>query len=165
MRTNHRMRPDDGASADFCVRVHVSRSVDARLVVAHGENEIRFGDQAIIDHGRRRCANESATPSVEPNLEPETVAGHDMLPKLGVVHPAKRHTPARNQKRRDLSHRLDHQHRGHQGRAWKVPLKELFTDGDVLDGHNPASRLVLDDVIYEKRWVAAGEPVECLGDD
>ena len=111
------------------------------------------------------CANESAAPSVERHLEPQTVAGHDLLAELGVVHAAQRRpAPPAIRKRRDLGQRLDHQHRRHQWRAGKVPLEELFVDGDVLDRHDPASRLVLDDVIYEKRWVAIGEPVERLSD-
>ena len=96
-------------------------------------------------------ADESPRRRSSRHLEAEPVAGHDLLSELGVLHAAQRHAPAGKQQRRHLSERLDHQHARHQRRAGKVPLKELFVDGDVLDRHDPAARLVLDDVIDEKR--------------
>jgi hypothetical protein len=105
----------------------------------------------MIVYSRGRTGSNQATALlIDAHFEPKTIARHHVPAKLRVIDASKRHPTTRNQERRHLRHRLDHQHRRHQRRAGKVPLKKLFADGDVLHGHNPAPRLVLDDVVYEK---------------
>ena len=61
---------------------------------------------------------------------------------------------------RDLRQRLEHQHARHQRRAGKMPLEELFVDGDVLDRDEPPARLVLGDRVNEHGRIPVAEPVE-----
>jgi protein-disulfide isomerase-like protein with CxxC motif len=43
-----------------------------------------------------------------------------------------------------------------------VPRKELFVDGDVLDGHQAVTRLMLDDGVNEHGRIAIAQAIERL---
>ena len=76
---------------------------------------------------------------------------------------ARRDVPRRavhQQDGRDLRQGLDHQHARHHRRAGKMPLKEIFVDGDVLDRHDPAAGLMLGDGVDQRRGIAIAEPVD-----
>jgi hypothetical protein len=47
--------------------------------------------------------------------------------------------------------------------APEVPLKESFVDGDVLDGHQAVTRLMLDDGVDEHGRIAIAQAIELWG--
>ena len=112
-------------------------------------------------------ARHRPTPRAHRHLQRQPIAGHDGQAELGVVHAAQPRAGDRRRRRRvheqdgrHLRQRLDHEHAGHQRRAGKMPLEEIFVDGDVLDGLDPPPRLVLGDGVNQRRGIAVAEPVE-----
>ena len=87
---------------------------------------------------------------LERHFDAEPVTGHHLPSEFRVVHAAQRDSGQGQKQRRRLRERLDHQDAGQERLARKVPLEELFTDGDVLDHHDPLAGLVLDDLVYEE---------------
>ena len=160
---NDGMRPDDGARADARAWVDVRGRIDPRLVV-HREHELRLRHELPSDLRGRAGAHDRTAPPIERHLELEPIAGHDLPAEFRVVDAAQRHAARRQQQRRHLGERLDHQHRRHQRRAGKMPLEELFVDGDVLDRHDPPTGLLLGDVVHEKRGIPGGETLDGAGD-
>src|SRR5688500_4418953 len=64
------------------------------------------------------------------------------------------------QQRSGLRQRLDHQDRRHQRLVRKMSLEKIFVDGDVLERHQPLSRLVLADGVDKERGKAVGQTFE-----
>ena len=135
------------------------------------EQQLGFGDHLVADVGRGLRPRERRAPPAERDFEPQPVAGHDLPAELGVVDAAqvdarvrRRVVALQQQDRRHLRQRLEHQHAGHQRRAGKMSLEELFVDGDVLDRDEPPAGLVLGDRVDEQRRIPVAEPVEEDGD-
>ena len=141
--------------------------MDVRAVGREPEQELGFGDDLIADVRDGLRARERRPPAANRDLEPQPVAGHDLAPELRVVHAAQVDPPLRRaplaleqENRRHLGQRFEHQHAGQRRRPREVPLKEFFVDGDVLDGHEPPARLVLDDRVDEHRRIPVAQPVQ-----
>ena len=95
-------------------------------------------------------------PTAQGDFKAQPIAWNDLLPEFGVVHAAQEHPRVRprvatlhEQDRRDLGQRFEHQHAGKERRAREVSLEKLFIDRHVLDGHEPAARLVRDHGVNE----------------
>ena len=135
------------------------------------EQQLGLGDDLIADVRRRLRPRERGAPPAERDLEPQAIAGHDLTAELRVVDAAqvdarvgRRVLALQQQDRRHLRQRLEHQHAGHQRRARKMSLEELFVDGDVLDRDEPPAGVVLGDRVHEQRRIPVAEPVEEDGD-
>src|SRR5262249_9021407 len=70
----------------------------------------------------------------------------------------------KQQNRRHLRQRLDHQHRRHNRSARKMTLKEFLADGDVFDSDQPAARFVLRNGIHERRRISITQAIQRLRD-
>ena len=142
--------------------------MDRGAIGDDAEDELALGRELLTDvGGRLRQCDAAATPA-QGDLQPQAVARHDLPAKLRVVDAAQVHARLRrrlavaHENRGHLRERLDHQHRGHQRCARKVPLEELFVNGDVLDGDEPTARLVLEDGVDEHRRIAVTQAIERL---
>ena len=113
------------------------------------EQQLAFGDDLVVQVRRRLREGERGPPASERDLEAKAVARDDLATELRVVDPAQVHSsvggrvaPLEQEQGRHLRQRLEHQDAGHERGARKMALEELFVDGDVLDGDQPASGLV-----------------------
>jgi hypothetical protein len=86
-----------------------------------------------------------------------------VLAELGAVDAAQLHAGAvlsaglvKEQQRRCLRQSLDHEDRRHQRLVRKMSLEKILVDRDVLERHQPLSRLVLGDRVDEQRGKAVG---------
>ena len=132
------------------LRVHDGRRINLGGVWHQLDEQLRFGDELITDIGRGLRPGHRFASLPQRHLKPQAVTRHDLPPKLGVVHAAQRGArdglaavSVKQEQGRDLHEALDHQDARHQRRARKVALKELLVDSDVLYGHEPPARLVL----------------------
>ena len=120
------------------------------ILIADGEDQFGLGDVLPIHCSHCHGSNDIPATAGDRNFQAQPIPGHDLLSKLRVLHATQQHLGIRQQQRRHLSKRFDHQDTGHQRRARKVALEELFVYRDVLDRDNAAARLILGDVINEK---------------
>ena len=148
VRPDDGMRPDDGSGSEPGRRVDVRGRIDSRVVI-DGQHEIGFGHDLTIDSRGRLGADNRAALPVERDLEAQPIARHHLLAELGVLDAAQQDPAVAHEQRRDLRQRLDHQHARHQRHPGKVPLEELFVDGDVLDRDDPATRFELRDLVHQ----------------
>jgi hypothetical protein len=87
------------------------------------------------------CPGQPRAPRAHRHLEPQAVAWHHRQSELRVVHAPQERSGdravaarLRQQDRRNLRERFDHQDARHQRRARKVTLEEFFANRDVLVG-------------------------------
>ena len=172
------VRAHDRARANLARRMDDRRGIDrdARPAAGHAlgherHHELGLGHDGVADRRDRVRPRQLAAPGAERHLEPQPIARHHLPPELRIVHAAQVGVPGRlavgavdQEQRGDLRQRLDHEHARHQRRAGKVPLEEIFVDGDVLDGDEPLAGLVLGDRVDERRRVPVAEPVDGFGD-
>ena len=172
------VRADDGTSANLRAGMDDRRGIDrharppAGHVLGHeGHDQLGLGHDRVADRGDGVGPRQLASPGAQRHLETQPIARHHLAPELRVVHTAQVGVPRRlavgavDQKQRGhLRQRLDHEDAGHQRCAGKMPLKEIFVDGDVLDGDQPLAGLVLGHRVDERRRVPVAEPVDGFGD-
>ena len=142
-----------------------------RVVGNDAHQQVGFGGDVVADVRSRVRPRQPRAPRPHRHLEPQTIAWNHGQTELGVVHAAQVGAVAapglarlRQQNRRDLCQRLDHQHARHQRRARKMPLEELLVDRDVLEGDHAPPRLVLGNGVDQRGWIAIAEPVESCWD-
>ena len=162
------LRTDRGAAADAGAGVHDRRGMDARRAGLHRQQQPWLPRPA----GRRRRRRRLATARVA-RRRPSATSSRRMSPGTTPRRKRPLSTPrsdtvavepgaswSSRSTRGRLRQRFDHQHRRHQRLARKVALEELLTDGEVLGGDEPASRLVFQHDVDETRREARREPVE-----
>ena len=163
-----RVRPDGRALRRRARGMHDRRRVDLRPVGHDAEQQLGFGHHLVADVRRRLRARERRAAPAERNLQPEPIARHDLAPELGVVDAAQRtrgrsgapssRCSSRTAATCDSASSISTA--GISGVPGKVALEELFVDGDVLDGDEPAARLVLGDRVNQRGRIPVAEAVE-----
>ena len=166
VRADQRERTDGGALADHRGGRHARGRIDVRDRT-DGEQQVGFDHGLAVDFGKRRGLHQRPARGAERHDQLQLVAGDDVLAELGAVDAAQLDAGVvapvhfiEQQQRRRLRQRLDHEDRRHQRLVRKMSLEEIFVDGDVLEGDQPLSRLVLGDGVDEERGKAVGEAIE-----
>ena len=111
------------------------------------------------------------TPRREGYFQPQPIAGDNAAPEFRIVDAAQIDALGRpqtgaldQQNSRHLGECFEHQHAGHQRRAGKMALEEIFAEGDVLDCDQAPARLVLDDRVDQMGRIPIAEAIEENGD-
>jgi hypothetical protein len=152
--------------------MHERGRIDHRFVGPQAEQQFGLGDDLIADVRRRLGPGQRRAPAAQRHLEPQLIARHDLTPEPRPVDAAQVRpfggpgvaVALKQQDRRHLRPRLQHEDRGQQRRAWEMSLEELLVDRDVLDRDDPPPGLVLRDGVNEQRRIAVAEAVEEDGD-
>ena len=147
--------------------MHVRRGIDRRRALLDRQQQLRFRDTLRADVGDRLDLRQPRPPPDDRDVERQPIAGQHLPAELRVVHPAqgharcRRHVAALEEKHRGkLRERLDGQDRGHNGRTGKVSRKEIFVDREILEGREPAARLMLPDRVDQERRKTVMNAVE-----
>ena len=150
MLADHRVRADDRAGANLGALHDDRRRVDADAVGHHGEQQIHFGDDLIAHIRDAARLRQRRARLQQRHLEAQLIARDDLPPELRSIdavqiHARRGHRPfaVEHQGRCHLRQRLEHQHARHQRHAWKMPLKKIFVDRDVLVRDETLAGLVL----------------------
>ncbi len=172
-----RVGANDGPGADLRRGMHDRGRVDVGRHRRPGggglesHHQLGLGGDLVVDARDRAHARDRLTARAGRDLQGQAVARHDLQPELRIVHAAQPGAPdggapgtVHEQDGRDLGERLDHQDARHHRRAGKMPLEEVLVDGDVLNGLDPASGLVLGNGVDQRRGIAVTEPIDSLGD-
>ena len=138
-RRRCRRRPR-ASGATRAVRIDVARSASDR------QHQLGLGHDLAVDFGEAADASRAAARRAERDLEPQPIAGHDLLAELGAVDAAQLHDVRRGDAARAASSSSSVaacasasiiRTAGISGLPGKVSLEELFVDGDVLDRDEP----------------------------
>src|SRR5713101_5220489 len=130
--------------------------------IQHLAHHRAFSRQHAVHASLTRHLAESSPPGNHRHFQAQLLSRHHRPPEPRVIHGHKikqlllpvRHL-LQEQHASGLRQRLDDQDRGHDRLAGKMPLKIPFVDADVLDPHDPLSRLHLDDRVHHQE----GRPV------
>ena len=175
MIADNGVRPDDGAGADHGIlvndgaRMHCHpRASCSDAIGQKRHQELGFGGNLIADVRLRIGASQARPAGTDRHLEAKTVTRYHGKAELGVVDTAQVGPPRRRalgthlseKDGRDLGQGLNHEHARHERRSGKMSLEEFLVDGDVLDRNDPASGLVLEHRVNERRGVAIAEAFE-----
>ena len=137
--------------------MHVGRRIDVGRALLDGEQQLGLGHTLRADICHSLDLGETRPLTEKRDLERQSIPRQHLPPELRVVDAAQRHARGRrhatlleDQHRGELRERLDRQDRGHDRRARKVSLKEVFVDREIFEGREPAARLMLPDRVDQE---------------
>ena len=171
---NDSVRTDHAALANHSAGMHYGSGINGHtwpgtgaLFADQPKQQIRFGGNILPDKRARVRPRQPRPPRPHRHFQTQAIARDDGKAELRIVHAAQVGTGRRalvaglrQQNRRDLRQRFDHQHARHQRRTREMPLEELLADRHVLVSDNALARFELRDRIDKRRRIAVAEPVE-----
>jgi hypothetical protein len=151
----------DSISSHACGRIHGAFRSSIGFQIDHGAHDGGFDrDFAVYARDAGNFAKR-ATKSNHIDFDAQLIAGDDRAAEARVIHGSHVHKLvvailhfAEQEQSADLGYRFDNQDTGHYGFAWKMTLKEVFVNGDVLDSDDTLLWFHFFDGVDEKKGIA-----------